>query len=97
MIEDKMTDIKDINFHLGLIMIYPELAKNDNVAFRDNTVMLMNRGEGTFIAKWNYKKPQPSDKEIEDAANSEKAKKYLADQEAKIQEFLKNQSPESKS
>lgn len=78
-----MSDSKNIDFHFGLIMIYPELAENSSSAFRDGTVGLFDDGEGTYIKNWNFDKPQPTVEEIEAATTSEKAKQYLADIEAK--------------
>jgi hypothetical protein len=79
-----MSDNKNIDFHFGLIMIYPELAEHGSVAFRDGTVGLYDEGEGTYIKHWNFDKPQPTVEEIAAATVSEKAKQYLADLEAKF-------------
>jgi len=87
-----MTDNKNIDFHFGIIMIYPELANNPTV-FRDGTISLYNDGDGNYIKEWNYDKPQPTDEEIAAATISEKAKQYLADREAKIKEWMKTQPP----
>ena len=88
-----MSDNKNIDFHFGLIMIYPELAENSGLAFRNGTVSLFDDGEGTYIKNWNFDKPQPTVEEIAAATVSEKAKQYLAEKETKIQEWLKSQTP----
>jgi hypothetical protein len=44
-----------------IIEIYPELAENNNKAFRDGTIELRDDsdGEGVYIDVWNYSKPIP--------------------------------------
>ena len=59
-----MTD-KNIDYHLAIITIYPEL-KDNTKAFWDNTITLQNDGDGkgTYIKEWNYNKPKPKVEEI---------------------------------
>jgi hypothetical protein len=78
------------DYHLGLIMIYPELNENNSKMFRDGIIVLQNDsdGKGTYVKEWNYSKPQPTDEEIRDASVSENAKKYTEEQKAKFEAYI---------